>query len=166
MTGPSGKLCLANTRLSLTELQTRLLFRPALFQFFHLLHPCSCHWRCHLLQRRTRLRHRMPPIWFTLASPTMLPTRMVLLQHPRRCHSCLLATPATRNRKRGAVMIQPLNLPPSVTPLAFKITHRHAIPPTPATTRGLHYPAFPFLTARHQMETFPCPSHKLTIYLL
>lgn len=166
MTGPSGNLCLANMRLSSTELQTHLLFKLALFQSFHLLHPCSCQWRYLLLQHRTRLRHRTPPMWLTLASATMLPTRMVLLLHPHRCHSCLLATPAIPSRKSGAVMTTPLNLPPSVSLVACKITHRHVIPQTPATTQGSHYRAFPFLPARHQMETFLCPSRSLTNYLL
>ena len=166
MTGPSGNLCLANMHLSSTELQTRLLFRLARFQFFHLLLPCSCHWRCPLLRRRTRLRHRTPLIWLTLASTTTPPTRMALLQHLRHCHSCLSAIPTTRSRKRGAAMIQPLNLPPSVTPMACKITHHHAIPPTLATTQGSRCRAFLFLPARHRMEIFPCLSRKPTIYLL
>ena len=166
MTGRSGNLCLANMHLSLTELQTRLLYKPVRFQFSHLLRPCNCQWRCPLPQHRTRLRHRTPPIWLTLASATTLPTRMALLQHLRRCHSCLSAILATRSRKRGAAMIQPLNLPPSVTPMACKITHHHAIPPTLATTQGSHYRAFLSPPARRRMEIFPCLSRKPTIYLL
>jgi hypothetical protein len=165
-TGPSGKLCLANTHLSLTELQTLLQFKLALFQFFLLLHLCSCQWRCPLLRRQTRLRHPTPPMWLTLVPATMLPTRTDLLRHLRRCHSCLSVTPAIRSRKRGVVMTRPLNLPPSDSPVACKITHRHVIPQTSATTQGSHYRAFPFLPVQHRMEIFPCPSRKLITYLL
>lgn len=63
-------------------------------------------------------------------------------------------------------MIQQLNLLPSVTPVACKITHHHAIPSTPATTQGSLCRAFLFPPARHRMEIFPCLSRKLTIYLL
>ena len=165
-TGPSGKLCLANTHLSSTELQTLLLFRLALFQFFLLLHLCSSQWRCLLLQHQTKLRHPTPPMWLTLVSATMLPTHMVPPLHLRHCHSCLSATPAIRSRKRGAAMTQPLSLPPSVSPVACKIMHRLVIPQMSATTQDSHYRAFPFLPAQHRMETFPCPSRKLTTYLL
>lgn len=165
-TGPSGNLCLANMHLSSTELQTRLLFRLALFPFFRLLLPCSCQWRCPLLRRQTRLRHPTPAMWLTLASATMLPTRMALLRHLRHCLSCLSATPATPSRKRGAATIQPLNLPPSVSPVACKITHRHVIPQTSATIQGSRYRAFPFLPAQLLVGLSPCPTRKLIIYLL
>ena len=166
MTGPSGSLCLGSMRLSSTALQTHLLFRLALSRFFHLLHPCNCHWRCLLLRLQTRHRHHTRPTWLTTGSATMLRTRMVPLRHPRHCHLCLSATPATLSRRKGAAMITLPSLLPSASPMVCKITHRHVIPHKLAQIPDSRCQAFPFLPARHKTTMCPCPSRKLTTCLL
>lgn len=162
MIGQSGNHCSENTHLSSTKLLTRRhLLRLALYQFFHLPRHYNCQWRYLHLLRRTRPRHLMRPIWFTVASATTLLARTDLHQHLRHYHSCLSATLPMRSRRRGAVTTTQLSRPRSVSPVERKTTHPRVIPLKLATTQDSRCPAFLSRRALHKPEVFLCQCHRL-----